>query len=437
MAKYKIKGKKVTGTNKKDKITWVNSKAWKKALTVNAGKGDDIINFKKSKYKNTLNGQDGKDIIYGGKNNDTITGGKGSDTIYTGKGTNTVIINKGDGNDTIYHQGTKTNLQVKGAKASDIQKYTKSGNDLILTYTHAGTKVSEVITLKNYYTGNKNIYLNNQKIENLVNSKGLTINGSSGNDTITGSNGNDAIFGNGGNDVINAGNGNDQIYGGAGNDTINAGAGTNTINFAKNNGTNTIINGGGTDTLVFTDETDFSNFAIAYSGNDLNISASGTTAKLQNFKSGNHSAKYLKIGDETYDISNAIISDSSLINGTDNNDLIFATGNESGQHVIAGDGNDTIYGGAGNDIINAGAGINTINFAKNKINRIMGKEDVPDVIYDFLKNLLKKIDRAVQFVNDNKINEIENWDEIIEFLHIIDQDYELALSQLKDNYIEH
>ena len=52
--------------------------------------------------------------------------------------------------------------------------------------------------------------------------------------------------------------------------------------------------------------------------------------------------------------------------------------------------------------------VKTLNAAENKINRIMGKKDVPDVIYDFLKNLLKKIDRAVQFVNDNKIPKTNN-----------------------------
>ena len=61
MAKIAPKGKKVTGTNKKDKITWTSSKLWKKNLTVKAGGGNDIINFKKSKYKNTIYGDAGND----------------------------------------------------------------------------------------------------------------------------------------------------------------------------------------------------------------------------------------------------------------------------------------------------------------------------------------------------------------------------------------
>ena len=53
-----------------------------------------------------------------------------------------------------------------------------------------------------------------------------------------------------------------------------------------------------------------------------------------------------------------------------------------------------------------------------------------DVLFELVQ-LLKTV------IKSNKISEIENWDEIIEFLDIINQDYELALSQLKDNYIEH
>ena len=72
----------VKGTNNNDTITWISSKDWQRALTVNAGKGNDIINFKKSKYKNTLNGQDGNDVIYGYDGNDSLYGGYGNDVLY-------------------------------------------------------------------------------------------------------------------------------------------------------------------------------------------------------------------------------------------------------------------------------------------------------------------------------------------------------------------
>ena len=53
-----LKNSNKTGTKKKDTITWVKKKGWKNALTVNAGNGNDVINFQKSKYKNTLKSYD-------------------------------------------------------------------------------------------------------------------------------------------------------------------------------------------------------------------------------------------------------------------------------------------------------------------------------------------------------------------------------------------
>ncbi|MBR6301714.1 hypothetical protein IKR55_03150, partial [bacterium] len=99
MAKIAPKGKKVTGTKKKDKITWVSSKLWKKNLIVKASKGNDVINFKKSKYKNTLYGNAGNDKIYGGKKTDKIFGGTGNDKLYGYNGND--IIKAGSGNDYI------------------------------------------------------------------------------------------------------------------------------------------------------------------------------------------------------------------------------------------------------------------------------------------------------------------------------------------------
>ena len=217
MAKILPKGKKVAGTKKKDKIVWQNKSAWKKNLTVNAGAGNDVIDFSKS-----------------GKNN-ILIGGKGNDTIKTGKGKETVVINKGDGNDTIYHNAKQTTVQIKGAKANDTQEFTQKGKDLILTYSHAGTKIKEVITFKNYFTlKNQNIYLKTtktQKLTDLINSKGLPMTVSTANTNITGTafkdvitlNANNAtVNGNAGNDdiILNATKANIKMTKGGGNDTL-------------------------------------------------------------------------------------------------------------------------------------------------------------------------------------------------------------------------
>ena len=363
MAKILPKGKKVTGTKKKDKIVHTGKGVWKKTLTVKAGAGNDVINFKKSNYKNTIYGEAGKDTIYGGKKNDKIYGGKGNDKIYTGKGTNTLYINKGDGNDTIYHQGKKTVIKVNKAKSSDNQSFEKKGNDLIMTYTHGGTKTKEVLTFKNYYKGNKNIYLGKKKLETVINSKGMTITGS-GN-----------ITGTAGNDIIN---------GSKGNDTINGGKGNNTIYLKKNEGTDTILNGGGNDTLVFSQESNFDNFTFTESGDDLNVTAGGTTAIIKGYNSGKSSVKTIKAGNLSFNkmYRYAELYDQEIY-GTSSNDLLFSQEDGYGSGYVKyymGDGNDILYiddayesqihGGNGNDYIKmtngeenyiyAGAGNDTI-----------------------------------------------------------------------------
>ena len=253
----------VTGTKKADKITWISSKDWKKALTINAGAGNDKIDFKKSKYKNKLNGQVGNDTIWGGTTVDIINGGAGNDKIY---GYN--------GNDSLF----------------------------------AGTGIDIV------YGGN-------------------------GNDKIMGQSGTNTLYGEAGNDTITGGTGNDKIYGGKGNDVINAGKGTNTIYLNKNDGKDIISKGGGKDTVIFAQEKNFGNFTFAYAGNNLNITANGTTAVLKDYKKGGHSVKTVKAGN--YSFNNVVTSTvDDRANGTKANDLFIFNGEEC-----------DIYTGAGNDIL--------------------------------------------------------------------------------------
>ena len=265
MAKITPKGKNVTGTKKKDKITWVSKKPWKKALIVKAGAGNDVINFKKSKYKNTIYGEAGKDTIYGGKKNDKIYGGKGNDKIYTGKGKNTLYFSKGDGTDTILNgKGTDT-LVFKTEKNINNIKVAYSGNDAIITYTKGK------VILKDYKKGGHSAkYLQVGSTKKAIadyfkpapapvptptstpsplEDGYYVINGTNGNDSLVAKAGyNCKIIGGAGNDIIYGGDGDDNIDGGYGNDSIYAGTGSNIINGGEGgdyidvtNGTNTIV----------------------------------------------------------------------------------------------------------------------------------------------------------------------------------------------------
>ena len=123
----------ITGTKKKDKITWTSS--WERALTVKTGRGNDTINFKKSKYKNKLFGGSGNDKIYGGKKTDTIHGNAGADLLYGRNGNDTLY--GGNGND--YIEGGADSDKVFGGAGNDTIKGGK-GNDII----NAGTGYNSI-----------------------------------------------------------------------------------------------------------------------------------------------------------------------------------------------------------------------------------------------------------------------------------------------------
>ena len=292
----KPKGKKVTGTNKADKITWMNSKPWKVGLTVNGLGGNDVINFKKSNYKNKLNGGAGNDKIYGGKKNDTIHGnagndllvsGSGSDKLYGDSGKNT--IKSGAGNDSIY--AGKGNDTIYGGDGSDYISLTKGGKNKV-------------------YGGNGNDKINFGLTDNYID-------GGAGNDSIYGQGGFNTIKGGAGNDTIRAGMWFSNIDGGLDNDLIDA----------RDANKSTLLGGAGDD-IIYGGY--FSDYVDGGAGNDK-IFEYGNVDQYNTISGG--------AGNDTITVS----SGNNTINGGDNDDEISIIG---GVNVInAGTGNNQIHFG--------------------------------------------------------------------------------------------
>ena len=336
----KIKGSKVIGTKKKDKITWKNSGAWRKPLTVKAKAGNDVINFVKSPFKkNKLYGEGGNDkiygsmntdYIYGGSGNDTIVGNLGNDRIYAGAGRD--IIDGGKGNDKIWGESGANAIAggvdndtifgstgfdaIAGGKGDDVIKlaaFAEASNTITFTLNETLSKEFGVKTVtldstkRTYVSGGAG----NDKIYNIKG--GAYVDGGSGKDTITAVSGNNTLFGGSDNDSITGGTGDDSIDGGSKNDTIIATAG----------GNNTILGGSGLDSIT------------AGAGDDS--------------------------------IDGGISNDT--INAGDGNNTVY--GGSGADSIICGSGNDEIYGGQQNDTINAGGGNNIIHH---------GSEEGEDVI---------------------------------------------------------
>ena len=347
----------VTGTKSNDKITWLNSSDWLKALVVNANSGNDVINFKKSKYKNKLNGENGNDSIYGGTNNDTINGGAGNDKIYAYNGNDLIYagrendtIHGGNGNDKIYAQYGKNKIYgedgkdviyggtgadiIVGGKGNDLI-YFKAGNNTAVFYKGDGAdsvakgKGSDILKFTNFKNTTKlsagliatksgnNLFLSYTDVDSIKLYKYFTTGASvtklAANDgsyitlakflknTTVKVKGKGTISGTVYKDSIVGSAYDDIITADKGNDIIKGGKGQNSICFSVGDGQDVIYSGLGKDTLVFAKNTSVS---TQHSGNDLVVYYGSGSDKviIKNYNS-QHSVQNIKIGAQNYAIS--------------------------------------------------------------------------------------------------------------------------------------
>ena len=85
--------------------------------------------------------------------------------------------------------------------------------------------------------------------------------------------------------------------------------------------------------------------------------------------------------------------------------------------------------------------VKTLKTAINKLKKLLKEKDLPDFIDKFVKNLLKKIDRTVQFVNDDNIPKTNNLIELFykitfpEKIKRIYRTYEGAMNRIRLNNI--
>ena len=163
--------------------------------------------------------------------------------------------------------------------------------------------------------------------------------GGSGNDTIIGNDAGDQLFGGGGMDNLAGGAGNDLIGGGAGADSMGGGAGFNSLYYADSPAAVTI-----------------NFFAGTGSGGD----AQGDS--FTNMQGAVGSA----FNDAIYGDNNG-----NYIDGGAGNDTLLGYG-----------GNDTIVGGAGNDLIGGGTGADTLN-GNAGFNLLYYKDSVSAVTINF------------------------------------------------------
>lgn len=168
-------------------------------LHVDGTTGDDFL-VGQTKIRNSINGHEGADWIWGGKQDDVLLGGKQDDVLW------------GDtGNDAM--AGNSSNDVLYGSVGNDTM-HGKDGNDFL-----SGGKGGDVMT------------------------------GGKGDDILHGNSGDDLIVGHTGNDILYGTAGNDTLDGGAGDDTVSGGSGDDYVRASSGN--DLMVGGSGFDTLDF------------------------------------------------------------------------------------------------------------------------------------------------------------------------------------------
>ncbi|ANE57980.1 hypothetical protein AYM39_22110 (plasmid) [Methylomonas sp. DH-1] len=311
------------------------------------GDGNDTLNG--GDYEDTLLGGVGDDVLSGGNGYDSLTGGLGNDTLYGGNHADTYYFNRGDGADTIIESGDPADSYLYGGNndklvfgagitAADMS-FTQVGNDLVMDLG-AGDR----LTFKNWYVWvNYGTGVLPYQVESfqfadgsvmsataLLNTKGVNMGGTDGNDMINGGAETNFLYGGLGDDIINAGGGNDYLSGDDGNDVLNG-----------QDGNDSVDGGTGDDTLS------------GGNGNDLLLGGQG--ADVLNGDVGNDRLE----GGDGNDTLNGGDYEDTLLGGVGDDVLSGGNGYDS---LTGGLGNDTLYGGNHADTyyFNRGDGADTI-----------------------------------------------------------------------------
>ena len=296
-------------------------------VAIYGGSGDDTItgsDVDEPGRADTIDGEEGNDVINAGAGNDQIYGGEGQDIIDAGPGRDRIfggygqdVINGGAGDDAIF--GDQGEDVINGGTGDDA--------------------------------------INGDQGEDVIN-------GGTGDDTIYGDQGEDVIYGDAGDDTIYGGYGTgrgtgeyDIIYGGAGNDTIYADGSLGSA--GKLQGEHKLFGEDGDDTILY-----FSGNSIISGGageDALRLPSTGVLSTAGDgtitLTDGDYNAFltgielfWLEGGSEDDTITTEPPLDLNIeivgINGGDGDDTITVL-NTTGSRVLE------LYGAAGNDQIDA------------------------------------------------------------------------------------
>jgi Ca2+-binding RTX toxin-like protein len=378
--------------------------------TLTGGSGADLLFGQAG--NDTLLGKAGSDLLFGGADNDVLTGGSGDDQMFGQSGDDRMIWNPGDGSDLMEGGAGNDTAENNGGNGAETFTVTANGTRVRLDrvtpapfFLDIGTTENLVVNLN----GGDDTFTASNGLAGLIH---ISVDGGAGNDTITGGDGNDRLFG---------GDGDDLIIGGRGADTALMGAGDDTFVWNPGDASDIVEGQDGNDTLVFNGSNLDEKFELSANGSRLQLTrdVGGVTMDVAGTEQVNVAALGGADTITVNDLSGTDViqvnidlasppcsstgdgaADTVIVKGTNDDDVIVATGDAAGvdvqglaagihitgaestrdrlivnardgddvvegsgltadaiQLVANGDeGNDALVGGAGNDMLNGGAG---------------------------------------------------------------------------------
>jgi VCBS repeat-containing protein len=332
-----------------------------------------------------LLGLGGDDALNGGAGNDVLEGGIGNDVLNGGTGSDTYVYNQGDGADTIidssnrqysWQAGDQNTLSFGTGITADMLTPRFDSASQTVTLDFGNGDSIQVGTLNNFSIQSLQFADGStQTLDQLLQQRGLSINGTTGADVLTGSDSNytDYLTGGAGNDVLNGGTGNDTyVFNlGDGADMIVDHAGEHNV-LALGTGITTDsilprldgvtgevrLDFGGGDSISV-GKYDAGQSALSLFIEQINF-ADGTTADLNQILA---QKGFLVEGGSIDDTLHGAISNQNRMFGFDGNDTLLGGQRDdtldggAGDDTLLGDyGNDVLTGGLGNDVMSGGAG---------------------------------------------------------------------------------
>lgn len=349
------------------------------------GSGNDVYDGRNGTINGSVDGGDGSDTLYGGKESDFLDGEGGND-----------YLNGGDGDDALVG-GSGADTLIGGAGSDTASYFTAT----------AGVTVNMTAMASNTGDAKGDTF---SSIENLY--------GSTFADKLYGDANANTIYGDAGNDILNGGAGNDTLVGGAGADTMIGGSGVNTASYATStagvavNMLSIASNTGdakgdtfsGIQNLLGTNYNDIlygdggSNILNGANGNDTLIGGAGADRLIGG--GGSNTTSYatsttgvnvnmLSMTSNTGDAAGDIFSGIQNILATNYVDGI--SGDNNANTINTANGNDFIYGAGGSDTLTGGAGADSFIYKATSDSSLT----TFDTIVDFNQSQNDKINLSV------------------------------------------